>query len=132
MVDFPTFYFCFCFCFFFFLPPHLWHIEVPGLGRIKLELQLQAYTTSTATWYLSCVCDLLHGLQQCQILNPLSVARDRTCILMGPFGFLTCWAIMGTPSYILKCLEMRMYYFIMKMFKINLLIAPYYVYVMMR
>ena len=28
------------------------------------------------------VCDLHHSSQQCQILNPLSKARDRTCILM--------------------------------------------------
>ena len=34
--------------FFFFLPPHLWHMEVLRLG-IKLEPQLQAYTTATAT-----------------------------------------------------------------------------------
>ena len=34
--------------FFFFLCPCLWHTEVPRLG-VKLEPQLQAYTTATAT-----------------------------------------------------------------------------------
>ena len=31
----------------FFLGLHLWHIEVPRLG-IQLDLQLPAYTTTTA------------------------------------------------------------------------------------
>ena len=30
----------------FFLQPHLWHMEVPGLG-VDLELQLPAYATAT-------------------------------------------------------------------------------------
>ena len=48
-------------------------MEVPRLG-IKLELQLPAYTTATATWDLSCIYDLHHSSQQCQILNSLSEA----------------------------------------------------------
>ena len=32
---------------FFFLRPHLWHMEVPGLG-FESELELPAYTTATA------------------------------------------------------------------------------------
>ena len=35
-----------------FLGPHLWHMEVPRVG-IRLELQLLAYATVTATWDLS-------------------------------------------------------------------------------
>ena len=54
-------------------------MEVPGLG-VKLELQLQAY--ATAILGLSRICDLCHSLQQCQILNLLSEARDQTRILM--------------------------------------------------
>ena len=50
-------------------------MEVPRLG-IQLELQLLAYTTATATWDLSLVCDLHHSSQQHWILNPLSEARD--------------------------------------------------------
>ena len=61
--------------FFFFLGQHLQHMEVPRLG-LKLELQLLACATATATWDLSQVCDLHHSSQQCQILNPLSKARD--------------------------------------------------------
>ena len=56
------------------------HMEVLGLG-VKSEPQLQAYITATATWDLSCICNLCHILQQCQILNPLIQARDQTCIL---------------------------------------------------
>ena len=52
---------------FFFFPllwPHLQHLEVPRLG-IKLELQSRPMPEP----------------QQCRILNPLSKARDGTCIL---------------------------------------------------
>ena len=68
------------FFFFYFLGPHLWHMEVPGLG-VELELQLPAYTTARATQDLSRICDLHHSSQQRQLLNPLSKARDRTPIL---------------------------------------------------
>ena len=67
------------FFFFFFLGPHLWHVEVPRLG-VESELHLPAF--ATATWHLSHVCDLHHSSLQCRILNPLSEARDQTCILM--------------------------------------------------
>ena len=33
------------------------HVEIPGLG-VELELQLLAYTTATAAWDLSHICDL--------------------------------------------------------------------------
>ena len=66
---------------FVFLGPHLCHMEVSRLG-VKLEPQLSAYATDTATPDPSCVCDLHHNSQQHQILDPLSEARDRTCILM--------------------------------------------------
>ena len=56
-------------------------MEVPRL-RVKLELQLLAYNTTTATQDLRPVWDLHHSLRQCQILNPLSKARDQTHILM--------------------------------------------------
>ena len=68
---------------FFFLVfrPHWLRMEVPRLG-VKLELQLPAYTTATAMWDPSHVCDLHRGSQQHHILNLLSEARDRTRILM--------------------------------------------------
>ena len=69
------------FFFFFFLGPHLWHMEVPRVG-VESELQLPAYATASVTLDLSCIGDLHHSLQQCQILNPLSKARDRSPILM--------------------------------------------------
>ena len=54
-------------------------MEVSRLG-VQLELQLQAYTIATQdpSW----VCDLHHSSWECQILNPLSEARDQTCVLM--------------------------------------------------
>ena len=48
-------------------------MEVPGLGVECL---------STATLDPSCIWDLHHTFQQCQILNPLIKARDQTSILM--------------------------------------------------
>ena len=64
-----------------FLGLDSWHMEVPRLG-VELELQLPASTTATAMLYLSCVFDLHHSSRQHRILNPLSEARDRTCVLM--------------------------------------------------
>ena len=62
---------------------HLWHMEVPMLGvESEPQLQLPAYTTATATWDLSRVCDIHHSSRQHWILNPLSEGRDRTCLLM--------------------------------------------------
>ena len=73
----------FFFCFFFFLGPRLWHMEVPRPG-VKSELQLPAYVIATTMSGPSHVCDLHCSSQQCQILDPLSDARDQTCILMDP------------------------------------------------
>ena len=56
-------------------------MEVPRLG-VELELQLPAYTTATSMPDPSHVCDLNHSSRQRQILNPLSEAKDRTCILI--------------------------------------------------
>ena len=67
--------------FFFFLGLNMRHMEVPRLG-IQSELQLPAYTTATAKWDLSHVCNRHHSSWQPQILNPLREAEDRTGILM--------------------------------------------------
>ena len=75
---------CLLHFFFFFLTLkglYLQHIEVPRL-RVELEPQLPAFTTATATQDPSCVCDLHYSSQQGRILNPLSEARDRTCVLV--------------------------------------------------
>ena len=81
--------------FFLFLWPRLQHMDVHGAG-VKLELQLLANTTVTAKLDSSCICNLRRSLQQHRILNPLSKARDRTCVFH--VGFLTHWAILATPS----------------------------------
>ena len=76
---FPPYDFLLFYSFFFIFRPHLRLLEVPRL-EVKLELLL-AYITATAIWNLSCICNPLHSLWQCWILNPLSKARNQTCIL---------------------------------------------------
>ena len=74
--------------FFVFLPflgPLPRHMEVPRLG-VESELQLLAYTTTTATWDLRHICDLHHSSRQRWILNPPNKARDRTRSLMDTSG----------------------------------------------
>ena len=65
-------------------------------GRGQSELRPPVYTT--ATQYLSCICDLHHSPWQHWILNPLSKARDWNCNLMDTSQVQYCWAIMGTPN----------------------------------
>ena len=45
----------------------------------------------------SFICNLHHSSQQRLILNPLSEARDRTCVLMDTSQFHYCWATVETP-----------------------------------
>ena len=56
-------------------------------ARVQLEPQLQAYATGTETSDLSYICNLNHSLQQWQIFNPLSEARDQIHILT------ICWIL---------------------------------------
>ena len=72
-------------------------MEVPRLG-VELELQLPAYATATED--SSRLCNLHHSSQQCQILNPLSEARDGTHNLMVPSRIRFCGATMGTSKII--------------------------------
>ena len=65
--------------FFLFLGLHPGHMEVP---RLRVESELQPLVCAEAMQDLSCVCDLYCSSQQRRILNPLSEARDQTCILM--------------------------------------------------
>ena len=74
-------FFVFFFFFLVFLGPHPQHLKVPRLG-VELELQPPAYTTATAMWDPSCICNLYHSSRQRHILNPLSKARDQTLALM--------------------------------------------------
>ena len=80
-------------CFFTAVPVNM---EFPRLG-VKSELQLPAYATGAATQDPSCAQGLHHSSQQHQILNPLSVARDRTCNLMVPSRICFRRVTAGTP-----------------------------------
>ena len=91
MTKYNTFFF---FC--FLLGPHLWHMEVPRL-EVELELQLPAYTTATAISDPNHICDLHCSAWQCWILNPLSEARNRTCVLMDTSQIHFHWAMTGNP-----------------------------------
>ena len=83
--------------FFVFLGPRSRHKEVPRLG-VKSELQLLAYTAATATQDPRHICNLHHSSWQCQILNPLSKARDQNCILMHTSQIRFLGAMTGTPT----------------------------------
>ena len=89
------------FLFFFFLEPHLWHMEISGLG-VKLELQLLAYTTARATPDLSRICDLCCSLWQCWILKPLSETRNRTHTLMDTNRVHSRLSHIGNSRYFFK------------------------------
>ena len=78
-----------------FLGSCSWHMEVP---RLQVESELYPPATATVTADLSRICHLHRSSQQHQILNPLSRAGDRTCILMDASLVLYCCATTGTPS----------------------------------
>ena len=60
-------------------------MEIPRPG-VESELELLAYATAMAMPDLSCIFDLHRSLQQYEILNPLSKARDQTHILIETSG----------------------------------------------
>ena len=72
-------------------------MEVSRL-EVESELQLLAYTTATATPDPSHVCDVHHSSRQHWILNPLSKARDQTCVLIDTDHIYFRWATTGTPE----------------------------------
>ena len=78
------------------LGQHMKHMEIPRLG-VKSELQLLVYVKAIAMPDLSCICDLHYSSLQRQILNPLSEARDQTCILMDTSRVCYGWSTMGNP-----------------------------------
>ena len=73
-------------------------MDIPRL-EVKLELQLLGYAPATATPDPNIVCDLHHSSQQCQILNPLSEARDWPHNPTVPIWIDLCCATMGTPTH---------------------------------
>ena len=100
------------FFFFCFLGPHPKHMGVHRLG-VKSELWLPATATATATATPdpSCSCNIHHSSWQWWIFNPLSTAKDQTCILRDTSRIRFCCATTGTP---------RSHYFLN-----NVLIFPY-------
>ena len=56
-------------------------MDIPRFG-VELEPQLLAYATNTEMPDQSHLFDLTCSLHQLWIHNPLSEARDRTCILI--------------------------------------------------
>ena len=86
-----TFFF---FSFFVFLGLHSRRMEVS-----RLWVKWEWYTTATPD--LSHSCYLHCSSRQCWILNPLSGARNWTCILMDTSGLHYYWATMGTPQMFL-------------------------------
>ena len=65
-------------------------------GRIRAAAA-SLYTTATATWDPSHLCNLYHRSRQHWILNPLSKARNQTCVLMDTSQIRFHWTVMGTP-----------------------------------
>ena len=89
----------FFFFFFVFLGPHPWQMDIPRLG-VESELQLLAYTTTTATQDPSHVCDLHQSSPQRWILSPRSEARDRTHDFMVPSRMCFRCATTPSPTYL--------------------------------
>ena len=89
------FFFFLVFCSFIFRASP-WHMEVPRPG-VQSELLLPATATATAVPDPSRVFDLHHSSWQCQILNPLSGARDQTCNLIVASRISFCCAMAGIP-----------------------------------
>ena len=65
-------------------------------ARGQIEAAAEAYATATPD--PSHICNLHHSSWQCRILNPLSEARDWTCVLLDTSQTRFCWAMMGTPG----------------------------------
>ena len=74
------------FFFFCLFRAHPRHMKLPKLG-VKSDLQVLAYATAVAMPDLTCLCDLHHSSWHRCMLNPLSKARDLTCILMDASQF---------------------------------------------
>ena len=89
---------------FWFLGPHPQHMDTP---RLEVQSELQLPATATATWDPYYIWNLRHSLQQCWIPNPLSEARDQTCILMDTSWICFHCTTTGTPQswFLLKPLS---------------------------
>ena len=77
-------------------------MEIPRLG-IEPEPQLLVYTTATAMLDVSHVCDLHHGSQQHQTLNPLSkpgIEPTSSWILVRLISPVPQWELLESPAFI--------------------------------
>ena len=86
---------------FWFLRPPMRHMEIPRVG-VDLELYLHAYTTATEKMEPSHSWDPHCSSQQHCILNPLSMVRDWTCVLIDISWVCYHWASIGnscSPFY---------------------------------
>ena len=93
--------FCFCFCFFRATPAAYGSSH----ARSRMGAAVEAYATATVTgiWARARATAYAAACWQCQILIPLSEARNQTRVLMDTSGFLTYWATTGTPCQALLC-----------------------------
>ena len=80
-----------------FLGLHQKHMEVPKLG-VQSQLQPPAYTTATAMSDLSCILDLHGNTGFLTHWARPGIKSELSWILV---EFLTPWAIMGTPIFII-------------------------------
>ena len=94
------------FFFGFFLGPHPQHMEVSKLG-VKMELQLPAYAYTTATWDLSCICEL-YPTAQGNARSPAhwvrpGVEHASSWILVGFIGAAPQWELLNCSSKTVFC-----------------------------
>ena len=75
------------------------------VSRLAVESELWPLANATATPDLSSICDLHHNLRQRWIFNPLSKARDRTCVLVNTSHICFLWATMGIPKQFISALK---------------------------
>ena len=90
-------FFCVCVCVYLSRATPMGHGG--SQPEVQLELQPLACAIATATPNLSRICDRHHSPQQSQIPNPLSKARDGTCVLMDTIGSVNGWAKTGSPFF---------------------------------
>ena len=74
---------------------HPWHMEVPRLG-VRLELQLPAYATATATRDSSHISDLYHSSWQHWIFNWARPGIEPASLWI-LVRFVNHWAMKGFP-----------------------------------
>ena len=88
--------------FFVFIGPRPQHMEVPRLG-FKSELKLLVYTTATAIWDLSHICDLHHSHGNARSLTHWARPGMEAASSWILAGFVNHWATTGTPVYLHLC-----------------------------